>query len=598
MDRHLLAALLGLVPALVAASTPATPTAPKAAPSAPAAAPAKSPGGAAPGEKAASAAKPAAPVETTYAYFKAPLFSEGFSATPVAQVEGETITVAQLTAALAGLHVMQASDDTQAGKRDFGPALDRLINARLLIVEAREMGIDELPEFRDAVKEFERNAGQEILKERVIKDVKADPAKLERVYKDMVREWKVRSVLIYQEANAKAFQAGLKAGKSFDALAKQAVADKKGEWTDKAEFLPRAKMLPQILAALGGVEAGKVSPPAKVDEGWAIMEVQDVRYPEDPAARAQAEKVVRSEAQKKALQDYYVALVKKYAKINKKLLEAVDFDAPRPGLAALQKDRRVLASFTGGEKPITVGDLADTLAEGFFHGTERAAKGKKINLKKLDAFDGLLSRKVVPLEASAQRVQDTADFGRKVSDFESNLLFTRFIEKVIVPELKIDEPAVKKYWEAHKSDYTYPAFWRLESLAFKDAKSAQGAIDKLRSGTDFKWLNANAEGQLKPGERKVPLGGVLADSALPKDVAAALRGAKKGDLRLYASPESQYYAVHVVDYTPPSDQPFEEVREAVTQRLYLDSLGKAIEDWAGKLRKLRKVEVFITRIGS
>lgn len=598
MDRHLLAALLGLVPALVAASTPATPTAPKAAPSAPAAAPAKSPGGAAPGEKAASAAKPAAPVETTYAYFKAPLFSEGFSATPVAQVEGETITVAQLTAALAGLHVMQASDDTQAGKRDFGPALDRLINARLLIVEAREMGIDELPEFRDAVKEFERNAGQEILKERVIKDVKADPAKLERVYKDMVREWKVRSVLIYQEANAKAFQAGLKAGKSFDALAKQAVADKKGEWTDKAEFLPRAKMLPQILAALGGVEAGKVSPPAKVDEGWAIMEVQDVRYPEDPAARAQAEKVVRSEAQKKALQDYYVGLVKKYAKINKKLLEAVDFDAPRPGLAALQKDRRVLASFTGGEKPITVGDLADTLAEGFFHGTERAAKGKKINLKKLDAFDGLLSRKVVPLEASAQRVQDTADFGRKVSDFESNLLFTRFIEKVIVPELKIDEPAVKKYWEAHKSDYTYPAFWRLESLAFKDAKSAQGAIDKLRSGTDFKWLNANAEGQLKPSERKVPLGGVLADSALPKDVAAALRGAKKGDLRLYASPESQYYAVHVVDYTPPSDQPFEEVREAVTQRLYLDSLGKAIEDWAGKLRKLRKVEVFITRIGS
>ena len=133
--------------------------------------------------------------------------------------------------------------------------------------------------------------------------MKADPAELERVYKDMVREWKVRSVLIYQEANAKAFQASLKAGKRFEALAKQAVADKKGEWTDKAEFLPRAKMLPQILAALSGVKPGQVSPSAKVDEGWAIMEVQDVRYPEDPAARAQAEKVVLSEAQKKALQD-------------------------------------------------------------------------------------------------------------------------------------------------------------------------------------------------------------------------------------------------------------------------------------------------------
>ncbi len=594
MNRHLLAAFLSVVPALAAANpaAPAGATAPKAAPTSPAPAPAKPPAAAAPG------AKPEAPpLETTYAYFKAPLFSERFDSTPVAQVEGETITMKQLTAALAGVHVKHGGETAQAGKRDFTPVLDRLINARLLVVEAREMGIDELPEFKEAVKEFRANAAQELLKERVVKDVKADPAELEGIYRNSVREWKVRSILIYQEANAKAFQADLKAGKKFDALARQAVADKKGEWTDKAEFPPRAKMLPQILAVLNATTPGHVSASAKVDGGWAILEVQDVRYPEDPAARAQAERVALSEAHKRALQAYYVALVKKYAKVDKGLLQKIDFDSARPGLEALQKDRRALARFPGGEKPITVGDLADTLAQGFFHGADQAAKGKKINAKKFDAFDGLLSRKVVPLEARAQRVEDSPDFDRRVADFESNLLFTRFLEKVIVPEVKLDDAAVKQYWEAHKADYSYPAFWRLESLAFKDVKSAQGAIDKLRSGTDFKWLNANAEGQLKAGERKVSLAGVLASTALPKDVAAALAGAKKGDYRLYAS-EGQHYAVHVVDYTPSTEQPFEEVREAVTQRLYLESLGKAIEDWAGKLRKLRKVEVFITRIGS
>ncbi len=586
MVRHLLAAFLGTAPLLVSAAAPAAKS-----PAPEAAAPAK----------AAPASAP--PLETTYAYVKAPLFSESFKTTPVAQVEGELIQMQQLTAALAGLHGGHGAPEPgegtpKAGKRDFGPVLDRLINARLLVVEAREMGIDELPEFKESVKEFRRSAAQELVKERVLKDVKAAPAEVERVYQDLVREWKVRSVLVYQEGNAKAFQADLKAGKKFEALATQAAADKKGEWVNQAEFLPRAKMLPQILAALTGVKPGQVSPSAKVDGGWAILEVQDVRYPEDAGARAKAEQVVLGEARKKALQDYYVVLVKKYAKINKRLLDAVDFDAPRPGLEALQKDRRVLASFTGGETPITVGDLADTLAEGFFHGADRAAKGKKINLKKLDAFDGLLSRKVVPIDARAQRVEDHPDFDRRVADFETNLLFTRFIEKVIVPEIKLDEPAVRKYWEANKADYMYPAFWRVESLAFKDVKSAQAAIDKLRSGTDFKWLNANAEGQLKAGERKVSLNGVLADSTLTKPVAAALAGAKKGDFRLYASPEAQYYAVHVVDYKPATEQPFEEVRETVEQRLYLDSMGKAIEGWAAKLRKVRKVEVFITRIGS
>lgn len=600
MDRILLATLLGLLSGAANAAAAPTASAGEAATST-GAAPAKPVTGAA-GVKGkdlpvGKAEAPAA--DTTYAYLKAPLFSDGFESVPVAQVETETITMRQLTEALAGVHGMRAGDDSgKAGKKDFAPVLDRLINARLLVLEAREMGIEELPEFKEQVKEYRASAGQELLKEGVLKDVKADPAEVERVYKDSVREWKVRSVLIYQEANAKAFQADLKAGKSFEVLAAQAAKDKKGEYEDKADFLPRAKTLPQILAVLTTTDPGKVTPSVKVNEGWAILDVLDVRYPEDAAARAQAGNAVLSKARSQALQAYYEGLIKRYAKIDKKRLDALNFESPRPGLAALQKDRRVLATFSGGEKPITVGDLADALAKGFFHGADRAVKDKKINMKKLEVFDGLLARKVIPLEVRARRLEATPEFAQKVAVFESNLLFTRFLDKVVVPEIKLGEPEVKKYWEAHKAEYTYPAFWRVESLAFKDVKSAQGAVDKLRAGTDFGWLNANAEGQLKPGERTVTLGGVLAESALPRDVAAALAGAGKGDYRLYATPGGQYYAIHVVDYTPPSEQPFEEVREAVTQRLYLESLGSAIEGWAAKLRKVRKVEVFITRIGS
>ena len=66
--------------------------------------------------------------------------------------------------------------------------------------------------------------------------------------------------------------------------------------------------------------------------------------------------------------------------------------------------------------------------------------------------------------------------------------------------MKLDEPTVRKYYDTHKADYTLPAFYKLESIGFATQKDAEAAVAKLRSGTDFKWLNANADGKLPPGK--------------------------------------------------------------------------------------------------
>ena len=94
--------------------------------------------------------------------------------------------------------------------------------------------------------------------------MKADPAEVDRLYKEAVREWKVQSVLFVRESDAKAMAAQVKAGKSFDALATKAVADKSAKGNEPAQFVHGSKLIPPVLANVEKTRVGKVTPPIKV----------------------------------------------------------------------------------------------------------------------------------------------------------------------------------------------------------------------------------------------------------------------------------------------------------------------------------------------
>jgi parvulin-like peptidyl-prolyl isomerase len=539
-------------------------------------------------------------VPAPYFQLEAPLFSEDFASVPVASVEGDIVTLRELTGVISSAHESM-SPDAKAGKRDVGPLLNRIVDGRVLALEARDMGIDELPECVAARDEFKAKLGMDLLRARALQPVGKDPADVERIYREAVREWKVRSVLFVKEKYAKAFAQAVRGGKSFEKEAAVAVADKrldrKAQGGDVASWLPRAQMLPHVLAALQKLKLGETSSPIFVPDGYAVMKVEEERFPENKAARAEAERTSKVDREKAALQKYYDGLVKSYATVDRKLLKSLDFDAPKPGMEALGKDQRVLAQIKGG-KPITVADLTAGLGQSYFHGVSIAQKGKKVNKLKESVFDALLSARVVPLEVKRQQIEQTPEFATRLTQWERQYLFSKFVDTAIVPSVKIDDALLRKYYDEHKSEFTYPAFYTLESIAFTNAKDAQSAVDRLRSGTDFKWLNANADGKAPRAEVKDPVEGTLSAAAMPKGLADALAGASKGDCRPYAAGEKLHFAIHVIEAFPSSEQPFEQARDGIRERVFGDEVLKAIKNWAEKARANRDVKIFIKKIGS
>jgi len=242
-----------------------------------------------------------------------PLFSPNAVTVPLAMVNDEPVTVGDVTAALGSAH--EERDPTKpesGGKIDFHNILERLINVRLIVQEATRIGFDELDEFKSAVNDYSTNALADQLMREVTRDVKSDPSAVDKLYKEMTVEWKVKSLFFEKEKDAMDMAEAIKKGTSYDELAKKAIDEKKAKGLDESNFVRPKDLAPHIMEALSTMESGSVSPILKVQSGktigYTIMKLEEKRYPENPTLREQAEGTILAMSKSRAWEEYKVSL--------------------------------------------------------------------------------------------------------------------------------------------------------------------------------------------------------------------------------------------------------------------------------------------------
>lgn len=525
---------------------------------------------------------------------RAPLFGGGDL--PVAKAGGEVVTVDDLAQALTLAH--EGAEEGAAGKKnDATVILQRLVDVRLVVEEARAMGIGELPELRREIAAFETRTEREHLQQKALRGVKADPLATERAYHLATKEWKLRSVLFQKEADARTFLGEVASGGAFEAAAERMVKAGNATSGGPAEFHTRAAMLPQVVQALLPLGKGAVTDPIHVGSGWAVMRIEDERFPESAPQleRARAESLAFN--QKLALRRYYDGLLARYVKVDRKLVDALDLEASEPGIAALRKDGRVVARIQGAA-PVTVGEMTAAIEQRAYHGIEGAIQKKKVNAQKADALDALVSERIVPLEAKRLGIRRTRAFRKAVDGYRESLLFAAFVARAVAPGVKVEESEIRAHYDAHRADFRQSDLYKLESLGFRDAKAAQAALSKLQAGADFRWMRANADGLLKAGEGSFELdGSTVSASTMPAALREGITGARKGDYRLVAD-GGKAHVVHVLEVTAPGELPFEDAKARIQRELVGQRTSAALKEWIAKLRAAKPVKIYLTRIGA
>jgi hypothetical protein len=531
---------------------------------------------------------------------RAALYAEETAACPVARLAGDEISLGELAGALEGGHVAKGSKASRGEKpkgMDFAPTLDRLVDVRLLVHEAREMGLLELPEAKEAMDAFRASTLRTMLQEQASAGARPDPAEVDRLFKAAVKEWKLRSILFGKEEDARAFRQAVGKGGAFERLAKAEIAAQRAQGGEPG-FVPPRQLAPELAVAAGALQQGQVSQPVKVASGWVVLRLEGVRYPDDAQAREQARRQSLAAQQHQAVRRFHRSLVKRYAAVDQKLLDGLDFEiGGEAGFQALTKDQRPIARIQG-EPPLTVADLADDLAKKYFHGVADPIKEHRVNPHKAETFELLLGVRLFAREARERKLEQTPAFLRKVEAYDRVLAFNTFLERVILPGVKVVEGEVQARYEQRQAEFTTPQLWRLDGLGFAEARAADAALEKLRGGTDPEWLRANADGRLDPARQQLRLdGGLVAASALPASLARALTGARPGEYRRYASDDgAQHYVVRVVDQVAPGVRPYQDAREQLARQLQGEKVAAALRDYAARLRQVQQVEVLVTRL--
>ena len=510
----------------------------------------------------------------------------------VATVNDETITLDEFNQEVSSSKMGKSAEGKKGSESEL---LRRLINTKLIIQEARKIGLDELPEAKNIVDVFSRVTLRELLAERQLKDIKADGREVEKFYRELVKEWKIKSVVFEKEDAARKMEEEIKGGKNFDEMAQKVVAEGTAKGGEESNYLSRRELLPQVGETISRLEVGSVSPVIPVGSGFVILKVEDIRYPESQEAREQAKQEALTLEKERVLKEYNDALIKKYVKLNKKVLDGIDFEAKEPGFQKLLEDKRVVAEIKG-EKPITVGELTDTLKQQIYHGVQRAIESKKLNERKTPTLEEMLQKRVFRMEGLRLGIDKTDVYKKRVKEYENSVIFGAFIQKAVVPDIKLKEEDLKSYYNDHIKDYTFPEMMKINSLVFAKRESAEKALENLRKGTDFQWLMENAEGQIDKSKSKDVLsfgGKFLTTKDLPGGVRNSVSGTRPGDFRLYESPEGYFYALAIQDVIPAKPQPFEEAKNKIAKIVFDDKLKKAVEEWAEKLRAVSDVKVYL-----
>lgn len=513
----------------------------------------------------------------------------------LATVNDEPITWRELSRAIVASHE-QGSPKSKAGRVDFTNVLQRLINTRLIVLEARNIGLHNTPKLAEAVEAYARQVQREMLLEQQVADIRPDADEVNRIYESLVREWKIRSLRLKKEADAKKIDAQLKEGKDFEEIFQRAIQWRSTEGDPQGVFLKNDQLKLPVAQVIAKMEIGSVSPVLSLGrDGYIVFKLEASRIPasEDPRARKIAFRQVLNTQRVKAARDYFEALKADYVQVNQTLFDALDYESDEQAMQKMLEDQQPLAEFRDGP-PLTVAEFSQALKGKFFHGVKLAVESKKLNARKAVVLEDILQKRILLLEAKKKKIDQSEAFKTRVKEYENSLIFEAFMKKVLIPEIQPDPEALAEYYKANVDQYTEPQMLGIKDLVFVKRNTAVEALEKLNKGTDFAWLGANAQDQVPPDTQGLINfeGRPLTLDSLPQDIRKAVSGARAGDFRLYESPAGHFYVLYIHQVIAPVQQPFDAVKKEVAKQVFNLKVKEAIERWAGQLRKYYPVKIF------
>jgi len=490
----------------------------------------------------------------------------------LAVVDGEPITEEDLKYSLQIAH--RREDLSSAGRLSLSEYVQKLIDDMLIIEEARRMGMEQDPQVQKAVKAYVlRESVMKLYNDEVSGKVSISDEEIRNYYKRNYERFSLRIIEARSREEAEKIVEQLKKGADFRDLAERYSTSRSGRDGGKV-VLSRRSMPPDIAETIAALRPGQSSDVLKIRDKYYIVKLISRKEAPDEGlkdVRRAVEKVLRKQKEKERADEYLKYLRERsVVKVDKELLSSISLDK----VDEWSKDRRMLAEVDGSV--LTAAEFA--AMAGPFRG-----KSKEFIL------NSWIDRKVVDHEALSRGYGSHPDLKKKTGRYENQLLKQAFINKVIIPEIKISDKTLKDYYMKHREEFSGPDRFRVQQITVRTMDEARGVLSSLHDGADFSWLAKKKS--IDPAGRDGGELGWLTREELPGPARAVVGALKAGEVSPVFKVGSSYRIIRLQGKVRGEVRRFEEVRDAVYKACFKEEFNTLWNEFVSRLRAEARIKI-------
>jgi parvulin-like peptidyl-prolyl isomerase len=487
----------------------------------------------------------------------------------LAVVNGEPITEGDLKYSLTIAH--RREDLSSAGALNLSQFVQRLIDDRLIVQEARRMGMQDYPEVQQAIQAYIlRESVVRLHDDEIVKKVTVTDEEVKSFYKKNYEQFVLGIIRVDTEEKAREILQQLQGGKDFQELAREYSPDPSQK--DAGEVtLRRSSLNPAIDEAISNLRPGEFTGIVDVGNKFYIIKlISRKEAPEEglESVKSNIERAVRKQKERERSDEYLKYLRKQIpVQMNDEIFSSINLSEPSE-MEKLSQDERTLIQVNGFT--LTVRDFVSLM--------------KSYPKKSKDTvLDGWIEQKLVDREALDRHYEKQKDFSQMVDRYENQLLKNTFINRVIVPQIVLSDEALKEYYLSHQESFMKPPTFKIQQITVKTLQDAEDIINDLKNGAEFSWLAKN-----RSVDSAAPEGGNLGwltKAEMPEPVRKVIETLKPGDISPTLKIDSFYRIIQLLDKKDGEVEEFAKVKEAVRRAAFEEQVNNILNGYIDQLKK-------------
>jgi peptidyl-prolyl cis-trans isomerase C len=487
----------------------------------------------------------------------------------LAVVNGEPVTEGDLGYSLTIAH--RREDLSSAGALDLPEFVQKLIDDRLIIQEARRMGMQDYPEVRKAIQAYVlRESVVRLHDEEIVKKVTITDDEIKNYYKKNYEQFFLGIIETDSEEKAQLVLEQLKEGADFKEL-EQKYSTRPPQKGGAEVVLRRNSLAPSIEKAVSELKPGEFSDAVKIQNKYYVIKLINREGAPDEGlekVRGNIERALRKQKEQERSDEYLKYLRERIpVQVNNEIFSSINLPEPNE-MEKLSQDERIV---------VQVNDFALTVRDFVSLMKSYPKKSKEAVL------NDWIEQKLVDREALDRHYEKQKDFKEMVDRYEDQILKNTFINRVIVPQVVLSDEELKSYYLTHQESFRKPTLLKIQQITVKTEDSAQDILNSIRNGADFAWLakNRSVDSVASEGGNL----GWITREGLPQPIKKVVDTLKPGDISPIVKIDSNYRIIELLDKKEGEVEEFEKVKKAIYMAAFEERVNAILSDYIARLKK-------------